>query len=273
MLRLLILLAILLLDVAVGLTLSSNQVLALVAKTRAGTRVCELDASRIYEFIRSQATSSPLTSELIYGNYEVSYVGVGKRQREEGNPAGGRFQGRLGRLLYRNDGLYQHVLKALSPTESIGVVNYIRGRIFGLIPLSIVLYGRAVPLRKDIVDSLNQNMTEDAVKLSSDGVIQAFFDPPLLSLANRLTFKIGSASSVVLDTPFIDGELRTGVGSRGSLFIFRRLTTERELEISEGWRRLVFPPPPPPRSKFPYLSWLRVLMKKLVPQSFTYSTR
>jgi len=277
MARLLLLLVILLsciLDVAVPLTYpSSSEVLAVVAKTKAGTKVSGLDASRIYDFIRTQATSSPLTNELIYGNYEVSYVGVGKSQRNEGNPAGGRFRGRLGRFLYRNDGLYQHVLKPSSPSGNIGVVNYISGRIFGLLPLSIVLYGRAAPLSKEFVDALNQNITEDALKLSSDGVIQAFFDPPLLSLANKLTVKIGAASSVVLDSPYVDAQLRTGVGSRGSLFIFRRLVTESEIEISEGWRRVVFPSSPRPR----LLSWLRLVVtsafKKLFPQFNTYSKR
>jgi hypothetical protein len=261
-------------DVVVPLTFpSSSEVLSVVAKTQAGTSVSGLDASRIYDFIRTQATSSPLTNELIYGNYEVSYVGVGKNQREEGNPAGGRFRGRLGRFLYRNDGLYQHVLKPSSPSGNIGVVNYISGRIFGLLPLSIVLYGRAAPLSKEFVDALNQNITEDALKLSSDGVIQAFFDPPLLSLANKLTVKIGAASSVVLDSPYVDAQLRTGVGSRGSLFIFRRLVTESEIEISEGWRRVVFPSSPRPR----LLSWLRLVItsafKKLFPQFNTYSKR
>lgn len=278
MARLLLLLVIPLsciLDVAVPLTFpTSSEVLAVVAKTKAGTKVSGLDASRIYDFIRTQATSSPLTNELIYGNYEVSYVGVGKSQRNEGNPAGGRFRGRLGRFLYRNDGLYQHVLKPSSPSGNIGVVNYIRGRIFGLLPLSIVLYGRAAPLSKEFVDALNQNITEDApLKLSSDGVIQAFFDPPLLSLANKLTVKIGAASSVVLDSPYVDAQLRTGVGSRGSLFIFRRLLTESEIEISEGWRRVVFPLP----SRTRFLSWLRLVItsafKKLLPKFTTYSKR
>lgn len=44
-------------------------------------------------------TTDWLSDPKIFGNYNVAYVSTGSSQK--GNPAGGRFRGRLGRALFR----------------------------------------------------------------------------------------------------------------------------------------------------------------------------
>ncbi len=51
----------------------------------------------------------PLKDPRLYGLYNVSFVSSGSSQR--GNPAGGNFRSKFGQLLYRNKGLYQHILR------------------------------------------------------------------------------------------------------------------------------------------------------------------
>jgi hypothetical protein len=58
--------------------------------------------------------TSPLTvldDEKLYGNYDVTFVSTLKASKQQGNPAGGNFRGSLGRFIYENEGLYQHILK------------------------------------------------------------------------------------------------------------------------------------------------------------------
>lgn len=73
----------------------------------------------------------PLQDPLIFGNYNVAYVSMGDRQY--GQPAGGRFRGGLGKLLFRTTLLAQSVLKPDVVTNkvrwcwgrhSIGTVTY-----------------------------------------------------------------------------------------------------------------------------------------------------
>ncbi len=47
------------------------------------------------------------------------------------------------------------------------------------------------------------------------------FEPPELSLGSAVSLRIGPPSSVQLTTTYLDERVRLGVGSRGSLFVFR----------------------------------------------------
>ena len=51
----------------------------------------------------------PLEDPLVFGNYNVAYVSTGPTQSS--NPAGGRFRGGLGKLLFRTTLLAQSVLQ------------------------------------------------------------------------------------------------------------------------------------------------------------------
>lgn len=52
--------------------------------------------------------------------------------------------------------------------------------------------------------------------------VKVQFDPPQLSFAGGIHLRIGPASSVQLKTTYLDSRVRLGLGSRGSLFVFRR---------------------------------------------------
>ncbi|KAG2445792.1 hypothetical protein HXX76_000396 [Chlamydomonas incerta] len=139
----------------------------------------------------------PLGSPLLWGNYNVAYTSVGRSQ-ERGEPAGGRFRGKIGRALFRTAGLFQSVLQPDIAT------NKVEFKLFGMLPGFVGLRGRVVP----------QGETGDTV--------QVLFEPPVLSIAEKLFLCIGRTSSVVLTTTYLDERIRLGKGSRGSLFVFTR---------------------------------------------------
>ncbi|PNH04276.1 putative plastid-lipid-associated protein 8, chloroplastic, partial [Tetrabaena socialis] len=139
----------------------------------------------------------PIENPLLWGNYNVAYTSVGKSQ-ENGQPAGGRFRGRIGRTLFRTAGLFQSVLQPDIAT------NKVEFRLFGCIPGYVGLRGKVVP----------QGEGGDTVAV--------LFEPPVLCVANSLHLRIGRPSSVVLSTTYLDERVRLGKGSRGSLFVFTR---------------------------------------------------
>jgi len=157
----------------------------------------------------------------LLGNYVVSYVGTGKDQRNEGNPAGGRYRGVIGRLFFETQNLYQNLLKG-DDGETI-VVNIVKGRLFKLIPFCVILFG----IIRFLSDTERENiMSKYGNKLSSSTVF-ASFRPPVLCFGSSksllaLSIKVGPPSSVVLDTPYVCPEVRLGLGSRGSYFVFTR---------------------------------------------------
>lgn len=154
----------------------------------------------------------PLEDECIFGNYNVAYVSMGGTQ--PGQPAGGRFRTGLGRFLFKTVGLYQSVFK-----PDI-VVNKVDLRIFGCIPCSVGLRGKLLPV-----------VPEGEVDAADTAKV--FFDPPVLALPFGIYAKIGPKSSVVLRTTYVDGDVRIGKGSRGSLFVFTRGGTSEEAGMEQ----------------------------------------
>lgn len=137
---------------------------------------------------------SPLESQLLWGNYNVAYVSMGKKQY--GQPAGGRFRTGLGKFLFKTNALCQSIIR-----PNI-VTNKIKISLFGFIPLSVGLRGTIVP--------------EDSK------TVKVCFEPPVLSLPGGIHTRIGPPSSVVLTTTYLDEKVRLGLGSRGSRFVFSR---------------------------------------------------
>jgi hypothetical protein len=165
----------------------------------------------------------------------------------------------LGKLIFQNEGLYQHVLRTNSTADHGGVVmNIVAGRLLRTIPLRVFLLGTLKPLsaghRQLLQDKYDSQL--------GPGTVQASFDPPLLALgwpdARSTTdndaletrenqpglrrpgashagrgfyLRIGPPSSVVLDSPYVSDSdplshpepIRLGLGSRGSLFVFRKI--------------------------------------------------
>ena len=128
----------------------------------------------------SARQSSPLDNPGIFANYTVAYTSPGPKQN--GAPAGGRFRGKLGRLLFRTEGLYQAILK---PNLAKNLVTF---WLFGLIPGSIGLTGTFVKLDKSIVKVVFERprltilgQTVSSFPLSTG--LWAASDPPFFSLS------------------------------------------------------------------------------------------
>ena len=170
----------------------------LIENTDSGASVSAAKRGEIDTIIESlietgNAQSDALDDEAIFGNYAVSYTSPGADQN--GAPAGGRFRGRLGRLLFRTNGLYQLIAK---PDVCC---NLVRFKLFGLLPGCVSLKGSFSKIKEQTVEVL--------------------FKQPTLTLCG-LTLGFGPKSKVELVTPFLDRErgVRIGKGSRGSLFVF-----------------------------------------------------
>jgi hypothetical protein len=142
------------------------------------------------------AGQNPLESELLWGNYNVSYVSMGNKQY--GQPAGGRFRTGLGKFLFKTNALCQSIIRPDIVTNKINI------SLFGFIPLSVGLRGKLVP------------------ELSEASTVKVCFEPPVLSLPGGIHTRIGPPSSVILTTTYLDENVRLGKGSRGSKFVFSR---------------------------------------------------
>jgi len=92
---------------------------------------------------KTQAPNS-LADPLIFGDYDVTYVSTGRRQI--GNPAGGRFRGGLGAMLFRTIGLEQNLY------EPNVVVNRVAFLVLGLIPGEVVLNGTFAALTAELAE-------------------------------------------------------------------------------------------------------------------------
>jgi hypothetical protein len=224
--------------------ISSPSILELIKRTSGGADATQEVIQVVSEFVRSKPVVTPaLLDPLLFGNYEVSFVVPGGNQK--GNPAGGTFRGKIGRMLYKNEGLYQHIVKGENPNDSPVVINMIKGKFLNLLSLAVVLVGKAVALDKDEVIMINKMVPAGAPNLGEGGTVRVSFGAPLIAFGPhwaRLVLQQGPNSSVILDTNYVDYHLRTGVGSRGSLFIFRRLVDDVELMRSNEYQRVLNSP-------------------------------
>ncbi|KAL4445848.1 hypothetical protein ABPG77_009047 [Micractinium sp. CCAP 211/92] len=185
-----------------------DQVLEAIRDTDGGDRVSPAMRQQVDGWLQELGAigdaraQRPLQDPNIFGNYEVAYVSMGKAQY--GQPAGGRFRGGLGKLLFRTTLLAQSVL------QPDVVTNKVAFRLLGLIPGSVGLRGSFV----SCPDREGGEDRKDTVKV--------FFEPPVLSLPGGVHIRIGPPSSVVLKTTYVDERVRLGLGSRGSYFVFTR---------------------------------------------------
>lgn len=183
--------------------------------------------SFLYQF-SSQAKDDPL----LIGNYNVSYTSIGNRQKNNGGePAGGGYRSAFGGLFFEVKDLFQNILREAD--GQLRAVNMVHGRLLGLIPFYVVLYGVARLLTQEHRDNLLRKFGS----AMSPSAVQAKFEPPLLCFGNprsplSLALRVGVPSSVVLDTPYVCSKVRLGIGSRGSKFIFVRTASK----LADEWR-------------------------------------
>ena len=94
--------------------LPSSDILNLIANTDRGADASRTlqDAVNLWIFNKADhyanySTTIALNDPNLFGNYDVAFVGTSRAPAQEGNPAGGRFRGKLGRMLYQTTGVYQ----------------------------------------------------------------------------------------------------------------------------------------------------------------------
>ena len=144
-----------------------------------------------------KGTDASETPEWLYRDSEVVYVG--QRSSKRANAAGGRFRGRIGRLLFRTTALYQHIQK---DGESLRAVNANRFRFLGLLPGCAVLRGSAE--KENDLEALSAKFD----RTLSENTLRASFERPKIAFG-PLVFEAGPASVVRLDTTYLDDRVLT----------------------------------------------------------------
>ncbi|KAK9816411.1 hypothetical protein WJX74_010715 [Apatococcus lobatus] len=147
--------------------------------------------------IGEQQQPRPLENELIWGNYNVSYVSTQQAPNQKGQPAGGIFRTGPAKLIFQTTLLAQSILKPDLVTNKVGF------KLLGFIPGFVGLRGKLKPVENG----------KDTVRVD--------FEPSEICIAGD-SLRVGPSSDVTLKTTFLDERVRLGQGSRGSLFVFTR---------------------------------------------------
>mmetsp|Transcript_84118 Transcript_84118/g.236419 ORF Transcript_84118/g.236419 Transcript_84118/m.236419 type:complete len:312 (-) Transcript_84118:155-1090(-) len=182
-----------------------------------------------------------------YGKYEVAYVGASSSR--VANPAGGRWRGRVGRIFFPTQGLYQHILPSEEPGADALAVNLVEASLLSLIPITVVLRGPASRLnataREEVIAerSTQGGLTQNSVRANFDAPRVAFGPRAgglfgLGQYAPLLRLSAGPRSSVVLDAPYVDDRIRIGKGASGIRFVFKRTTAVG----ADSWERAMAGP-------------------------------
>lgn len=88
------------------------------------------------ERVGAEQQPRPLQNPLLFGNYNVAYTSTRRTPSEQGQPAGGRFRGTVGRALFRTAGLFQSVMQPDIAT------NKVQFNLLGCIPGFVGLRGK-----------------------------------------------------------------------------------------------------------------------------------
>ncbi len=130
--------------------------------------------------------------------------------------------------------------------EAINVITL--DALWNLIRISILLRGDVVPLSNK--ERTSSKMSQPLSNLA----IKAYFDPPRIILSTGkkkkephrrsfLNLSIGPKSSVVLDTTYVDENVRIGMGgTSGTKFVFTKLCSKGDMEANEYKKLLLMKP-------------------------------
>jgi len=131
-----------------------------------------------------------------------------------GSPAGGALlRGRAGRAVFSTSGLFQSVLPGEAGRRAPPLVtNKVSGRALGA-PFAVGLRGVVVPPTEAALERLGGDASD---------TVRVRFDPARVTLPGGATVRVGGASSVTLQTTYLDERVRLGRGSFGSRFVFQR---------------------------------------------------
>ena len=199
---------------------SDEQLLSLIDGTDRGVaatpeRRAEI-GSLIEELEASWCGTDAFAAEqqpLLLRRTEVAYVGQSDSARA--NAAGGKYRGRIGRLVFQTTALFQHVL------EDNVAVNVIQFRLLGLIPGAAVLPGTWTQASAEEREQLRRGSS----RALTPNTVRVQFRPPRVCFGRTgalMTLQMGPETSVGLDTTYLSDALRIcrGAGS-GVPFVFR----------------------------------------------------
>ena len=194
--------------------------------------------------ISAENDSNPKRFDPLLGLYDVSFV---KTAKEGDNPVGGKWTRKSGiaQKILKTRRSFQHILRvnetgcgathvrlasgcdAEVVAEAVNVVSL--DALWGRLRATVILRGDAIAL------NATDRVTDTCQPLSALAV-RALFDAPRIILGKSgrwLYIHVGPKTSVVLDTTFVNDQVRIGLGGRsGSRFIFRRCNGD-ELEANE----------------------------------------
>jgi hypothetical protein len=177
----------------------------------------EIDET-ILELEASWAGTDAFSSVDLCRLTEVAYVG--QKSSAKANAAGGKYRGRVGRLLFQTEALFQHVLM-----ENSVAVNVIQFRLLGLLRGSAVLAGEWSRLEAKELEALSADAVAKCGRALSTNAVTVQFQSPRVGfgrLGRLLNVQFGPPSSVTLDTTYLDDKIRISRGgTSGVPFVFR----------------------------------------------------
>ncbi|CAM8952732.1 unnamed protein product [Rhodiola kirilowii] len=168
-----------------------TSILSKVRETDRGvslTKEQHMEVSQVATQLQSFCVDEPVKCPLIFGDWDVVYCS---------NPTspGGGFRSAFGRMFF----------KANEMTQAVVAPDIVRNKVsfslLGFLDGEVSLKGKL-----NVLDSK---------------WIQVIFEPPELRVG-ALEFQYGGESEVKLQITYIDENVRLGLGSRGSLFVFQR---------------------------------------------------
>ncbi|KAK9946174.1 hypothetical protein M0R45_011650 [Rubus argutus] len=147
------------------------------------------EVAEVADALQTYCVSEPVKCPLIFGDWDVLYCSVPT------SPGGG-YRSTLGRLVFKTKEMIQVI-------EAPDIVkNKVSFSALGFLDGEVSLTGK--------------------LKALDDEWVQVIFEPPELKVG-ALEFRYGGESEVKLRITYIDENIRLGKGSKGSLFVFRRL--------------------------------------------------
>lgn len=190
-----------------------DKLLSSVEGTDGGIRVspskrAEIDSmiNELNELGKSQAT---LQDPRLFSQYQVAYTST----KNNSPPAGGLFRSKVGRVLFVSRGLFQHLF---APDTLINLVCF---RMLGIVKGCVTLRGKLSPVK-------DKRLGPNAVTVK--------FERPRISFGGAV-FQFGPLTRVRIAITYLDDRVRIGVGSRGSLFVFRR-GEAAQVAIADEWK-------------------------------------
>mmetsp|Transcript_24480 Transcript_24480/g.73458 ORF Transcript_24480/g.73458 Transcript_24480/m.73458 type:complete len:315 (+) Transcript_24480:151-1095(+) len=221
------------------------------AKGKSPSTVAKIDAF-LDELAADGAGKNFLDSEALYGNYEVQYFDRSVDGGRDGGDDVVASSPGLGRKLtkalfflpllvlrksIRSEATYQHV------TRPKTLVNFVRFRLFGLLPAAVIAKATFERLPQAAIDAI---IKEHGAPLTSE-TAHVEFDRPRVAFGRRglVNFEVSGPSAqppIDLSTTYVDDEVRCGVAARGGKFVFTR-GGKASLASADDWRSLLERPP------------------------------